>query len=477
MSEIATKTKRIGGSESKSATAEQDLLLRKPVNTLAIVPKSEKITVTARKIYNVMLQYAQRQGVEKDRYRARLADIAIGIDFNSNNTELIKQYFRQMATTGVEWQSPTTGEGARWSISALIAHADLIKHGNELVLEWSYAPNIKQELLDPQRFAKMSLQVLAELNTMASLVLYEICCRYADNPSGLTARQSWAWWRPVLTGAPDSATSAYQEYKIFNRDVVKKAIKKVNEVTDLDIEVIEHKIGRSVQDLQFKVKRKLQQLAQPDRPIEPVDLRTIGSAIKAGLQQDRAEKLLLKYGSRALDDALAVMHERQRRPTMEPIRSPEKYLVTILQSGQFGIQKASNPTADRVYDTKAERMKLIERFMAQKRAELHAMFNEMLADDQQKWILKFEEEALQSSGAIRKAYQNKGIESPIVWPAFLKYLGNSVWQDDWEKPTDSEMIDLAIRSKSDQQQAVDPRFTTKMRIDMGTKRALSMRGR
>jgi len=37
----------------------------------------------------------------------------------------------------------------------------------------------------------------------------------------------------VLTGAPDSPTSAYQEYKIFNRDVVKKALKKVNEVTIL----------------------------------------------------------------------------------------------------------------------------------------------------------------------------------------------------------------------------------------------------
>jgi hypothetical protein len=70
----------------------------------------------------------------------------------------------------------------------MIAHAELIQNGNELVLEWSYAPNIKQELLDPQRFAKMSLQVIAALNTMASVVLYEICCRYADNPSGLIAR-------------------------------------------------------------------------------------------------------------------------------------------------------------------------------------------------------------------------------------------------------------------------------------------------
>lgn len=472
MSEKPTLSKHVPDGGRKLTAADQEHLLRKPVNTLAIVPKSEKITVTARKIYNVMLQYAQRQGVEKDRYRARLAEIAIGIDFNSNNTEIIKQYFRQMATTGVEWQSPTTGEGARWSISALIAHADLIQKGNELILEWSYAPNIKHELLDPQRFAKMSLQVLAMLNTMASLVLYEICCRYADNPSGLTARQPWAWWRPVLTGAPDSPTSAYQEYKIFNRDVVKKALRKVNEATDLDVELIEHKMGRSVQDLQFKVKRKVAHMAAAERPIEPVDLKTIGAAIRLGLAQDKAEKLLMKYGAKAMDDALAVLNERQRRANMEPVRTPEKYLRTILQSGQFGVAKEEQAApVPVVYDTKSERLKLIERFMSQKRQHLAEMFQEMPVEDQQRWIAKFDQEALASAGAVRKAFQTKGIASPIVRPAFLKFLGNSVWEDGWDKPTDSDLVDLAILAKNEHERPADNRTANRVRVGMGIRKS------
>ncbi|RJF96868.1 RepB family plasmid replication initiator protein [Noviherbaspirillum cavernae] len=443
------KPNRVVSAGKKEVRAEPDFPLRKPVNTLAIVPKSEKITVTARKIYNVMLHYAQRQGVAKDRYQVRLADIATGIDFNSNNTELIKQYFRQMATTGVEWQSPTTGEGARWSVSALIAHADLIQREGELILEWSYAPNIKQELLDPQRFARMSLQVQASLNTMASLVLYEICCRYADNPGGLTARQPWAWWRPVLTGAPDSPTSAYLEYKIFNRDVLKKAVKKVNEVSDLEIELVEHRAGRSIQDLQFRVRRKAPMLPQTEKAIEPVDLKTIGAAIKAGIPQDRAEKHLLKYGAKALDDALRVMNERKGRVNMEPVRSPEKYLLTLLQSGQFGEQQPSAPAPRKVFDTKAERLKLIEQFMAQKRGELNEMFHEMPDDDQQAWIVRFEAEALPASEVVRKAFRTKGIASQIVRPLFFKFLGNAVWEEGWDKPTDSDLVDLAILTKEE----------------------------
>lgn len=432
--------------------AELEYLLRKPVNTLAIVPKSEKITLTARKIYNVMLHHAQRQGVAQDVYRVPFKAIATGIDFHSNNTEVIKQYFRQMATTGVEWQSPTTGEGIRWSVSALIAHAALIKQGNELLLEWSYAPNIKHELLDPQRFAKMSLQVQAELNTMPALALYEICCRYVDNPGGLTARQSWAWWRPVLTGSPDSAAAAYLEYKIFNRDVLKKATKKVNEVSDLEIELIEHKQGRAVQDLQFRVRRKTPLRVAQDHAIAPVDLKTIGAAIKAGVAQDRAERILAKYGARALDEALAAMGQRHEQPNLDPVRSPEKYLLTLLESGQFGELKTPAAVAPkRPYDSKVQRLKLIEQFFAGKRAELHAMFQEMSESEQQTWIGRFADEGLPNNDAVKKTFLRKGIASPIVRPVFLKYLGNAVWEDGWDKPSDTDLVEVAMRSEANSQ--------------------------
>lgn len=430
--------------------AELEYLLRKPVNTLAIVPKSEKITLTARKIYNVMLHHAQRQGVAQDVYRVQFKAIATGIDFHSNNTEVIKQYFRQMATTGVEWQSPTTGEGVRWSVSALIAHAALIKQGNELILEWSYAPNIKHELLDPQRFAKMSLQVQAELNTMPALALYEICCRYVDNPGGLTARQSWAWWRPVLTGSPDSAAAAYLEYKIFNRDVLKKATKKVNEVSDLEIELIEHKQGRAVQDLQFRVRRKVPLRLAQDHAIAPVDLKTIGSAIKAGISQDRAERLLAKYGVKALDEALATMALRDTQNMHEPVRSPDKYLITLLESGQFGEEKAAVAAPPKKpYDSKVQRLKLIEQFFARKRSELNEMFQEMSEPEQQQWIARFADEGLPNNDAVRKTFLRKGIASQIVRPVFLKYLGNAVWEDGWDKPTDADLIEVALQNHPD----------------------------
>lgn len=98
----------------KRAMASQKELvenpLRKPVNTLAIVPtKSSKITVLARKAYNVLLYIAQEQGIEQEVFRAPLQSILRGVDFNSNAREIVKQHLRAMVSTTVEWQSPTAG--------------------------------------------------------------------------------------------------------------------------------------------------------------------------------------------------------------------------------------------------------------------------------------------------------------------------------------------------------------------------------
>ena len=265
-------------------TGEIGRPLKKSVDTLAIVPTKDRISILARKVYNVMMHYAQEQGVEQPIYRVRLRDVVNGIDFNSKNTDVIKDHLRQMVTTKVEWQSPTKGEGAKWAVSALIAHAELINENNEVFMEWSYAVNIKHEILDPQRYARISLAFQAEFRSMPGLALYEICCRYIDNPGGLTARQHWTWWRPVLTGAPESQVGIYSEWKYFKRDVIKGAVAEVNQITDLEIEAVEHRsTGRSIGDLQFKVKRKEQTKLPFGTAPNPVNLKDIGRAIHAGV--------------------------------------------------------------------------------------------------------------------------------------------------------------------------------------------------
>ena len=121
-----------------------------------------------------------------------------------------------MASTIVEWQSPTTGEGSKWTVCTLIAHAEILKERNQNFLVWSYAQPLRQELLSPAVFSKLSIGMLSQMHTHAGIVLYEICTRYKN--VGRTSRQHWRWWLPVLTGHPDTEKLAKIEYRFFKRD-------------------------------------------------------------------------------------------------------------------------------------------------------------------------------------------------------------------------------------------------------------------
>jgi hypothetical protein len=140
------------------------------------------------------------------------------------------------------------------------------------------------------------------------------------------------------------------------------------------------------------------------------------------------------------------MGQRHEQSNLDPVRSPEKYLLTLLESGQFGELKAPAATLPKKpYDSKVQRLKLIEQFFAGKRAELNAMFQEMSESEQQSWITRFAEEGLPNNDAVKKTFLRKGIASPIVRPVFLKYLGNAVWQDGWDKPSDADLVEVAMR--------------------------------
>lgn len=427
------------------ATTSKAPDIKKAVETLAIVPTRDKLSVLCRKIYNVMMFHAQQQGIETQIFRIELRRVAQNLDFTSNNTEVLKEHLRQMVTTKVEWQSPTTGEGARWGVAALIAHAELLNIRGEAWMEWSYAPTIKQAILDPERYAKISLENQAALKTMAGLALYEICARYVDNPGGVTAKQSLAWWRPVLTGDPASKEhGAYLDWKIFNRDVVKKAVAEINHVTDLEVSQIEHKRGRSVAELQFKVNRK-NKYKKPLQSVSPVNLEDVGRAIQAGVSQERAEKLLERHGEQKYKSALIELESRVANKSLEPVRSPEKYLSAVLESPQ-AVARAEVETTKPLTgkEEKAVRVALLEQYRESRRAEAFSLFKEMTDDKRLDYLSEFQLRVVSINPALQRSWVSKGLDGAMGKAFFVSFLAEDMWGQGWDNPTDSQLLNYKL---------------------------------
>jgi len=424
--------------------------IKKPVEMLAIIPKKDRITILARKVYNIMIHQAQMQGGEKDVYRMRLRDLVIGLDFNSENVEVLKNHLRQMASTTIEWQSPTRGEGAQWGVTAMISQAEILLEGGETFIEWSYATKIKNSILSPERFAKISFSYQAELKTHAGLALYEICTRYIDNFGGLTARNPWQWWRPVLTGFPEPVgeyEGAYAEWKYFNRDIVKSALAEVNAVTNLVVTAIEHKIGRSVKELQFKVERK-SDTSMLSNAVAPVNMQDLGRAIRAGVPQERAEKLMSRVSAERFKAALDDLEERLRATNLPAVRSPEKFLKAILDSNQeqSDLKILEREKSESLLE-KSKRIELLERFREHQRNLSWALFSEKPEQEQKDMLTEFEMRNIASATpAIRNAFAVKGISSPLVKSLFRTFLAEAIFGPNWNAPTDSDLLSFTMKT-------------------------------
>jgi hypothetical protein len=414
--------------------------LKKPVNTLAIVPQNRKITALGRKAYNVMLNIAQAQGVEKESYRAPLSEIVSGIDYGSNDIELIKKHLKAMATTIV-----------KWTVCALISHATIVKERNQNFLEWGYAQPLRQELLSPSVFSKLSIGMLSQMHTHAGIVLYEICTRYKN--VGRTSRQNWRWWLPVLTGQPNSEKLAKTEYRFFKRDTIKPAIAEVCAITNIEIELVEYKEGKSITELQFLVKFKAQSLIPMKNPPAPLDLSIIKKSVDLGISEEKAEELFTKHGEVAVREGLFELEARVASAFPGPVRDPYRYLKARLSGEQ---QKQIDP---------AEAEQLVQADSEKKQIELKASWRDewlrrqrekvasLLQEQSENGVKELEAELLNemeernAHPSVIKRLKANGWEHPLVRHLMIDFYAKAALGEDWDKPSTEEMLDIASESR------------------------------
>lgn len=425
--------------------------LRKPVFSLALVPQNSKITALGRRTWNVLLHLAQNQGLEQETFRAALTDIVRGLDYNSGDMKIIKTHLRAMVSTLVEWQSPTSGEWQTWDVCGMLSHARLSKERGQVFVEWSYAVNMRHELLDPEIFAKLSLDVISQLGSHPAVALYEICSRYIG--VGQTARKAWGWWRPVLLGRPDDERLQKLEYRIFKRDTLRPAVAEINAVADIEIEMLEFKSGRFVSDLQFTVRKKPQKaLALQQRSAtEPVNVSVLASAQRLGIDHARVERLIDEFGEAAVTTGLEAVEKRAASAFPEPLRDPLRYLKSVLPghaAEQLQVQEAqaeahaSMPTAL----PPSERLAQWEKRWLAERIEQIVREIGALAPARQSELVEGLREALVHRNAHPAVIQRlaaKGWTHGMVRHEMVSFYATAAYGENWDKPTDRDLLMIA----------------------------------
>jgi hypothetical protein len=302
---------------------------------IVMVPRSARVTLTARRIYTVLLQVSQaRLGsmaampLADFMFEAPLAAVLRTTGSDGADRTAAKRYLGEMRSLEVDWESTAPGDGVKWRGFSMLSEVALEVRRGETWVSWSFPPSIMTALREPSRWARIELDVLARLSTYAAIALYEICVRYRDNPGGVTSRKPVSWWTDALSNMPGGDK---REWRKFKNERVKEAVAEINQETDLEIELIEHRQGRVVSEVQFAVRRRAKPAA-PTGQEKPVDANLVLRGETLGIREIKLDGLIKEFGEERVREHLDTLERRAAKNSLRAVDNAYSYLRSLLRN-------------------------------------------------------------------------------------------------------------------------------------------------
>ena len=206
-----------------------------------------KITHLQRRAWNVLLANAYNEFPDKDIHSVSMVELAAKLGFDSKNQEYLKEVLRSLRSCEVEWNLLNKDNKQVWGIASLLASAE-IENG---ICTYGFAPHLRLKLHNPRIYTKLNLRLQNRFTSRYALVLWEVCFDYfdTDRDQGETPFIPLERFRELMGIGSDD----YPVFKELNRNVIKPAIKEINDLTNYHVEVEHKRIRRRIAELKFRI--------------------------------------------------------------------------------------------------------------------------------------------------------------------------------------------------------------------------------
>ena len=274
-----------------------------------------KITHLQRRAWNVLLANAYDELPNKDIHRVSVAELAKSLGFDSHNEDYLKETLEALVDCTVEWNILGKDKKQRWGVAALLASAE-ISNG---ICTYGFAPHLRYKLYNPRIYTKLNLRLQNRFTSRYALILWEVCFDYFDiaRNEGETSFIPLETFRELMGLEKDE----YPLFKEFNRNVIKPAIKEINELTNFCVEIEEKRIGRKIGELKFRISRlkeiptlePTQEAAESTQASLFVDMEDLPALAVKLVQAGVSQKEALRIANEEWDgvDAAAVLEDKE----------------------------------------------------------------------------------------------------------------------------------------------------------------------
>jgi DNA-directed RNA polymerase specialized sigma24 family protein len=278
---------------------------------VAAIHVGGSLGLVERKLINVLLLNAFDHLSEDNRTHTIAVPLLLEtMDWGgSKNIEHLRAALTTLATTPIIFDRLKDGKG-KWSVMTALSFAE-IANG---VCSYRYDKGLSQQLADPAMYAKININIQNQFDSAYALALYENCYRFhkvgGPRPIGLDV------WRELL----GAQAPVYNEFKYLSQRVLTPAIKRVNAVSNIDIEMVVIRENRKVVALKFKVTEKAQKSIN-DMPGDPDDVIRETEAFALLSKCDIGARLAIQWIRDDPQKALRVAKETLARDAKQQIKS------------------------------------------------------------------------------------------------------------------------------------------------------------
>jgi hypothetical protein len=418
---------------AKVAAPRSELEIRKSNEAIGLRVVSGRLTLLNRKVFNVLMYHAQQirklgQDAPIDTPAAKkyfwvpLSVLARNASYDSRDMQFLREQISEMQDIKLRLETDR-----QWTSERLIASVTFVNpkglhsRTGQVWVGFAFPPEVHESVMQPETYTRLSIHYQGLLRSGTALALYELCRRYATNPSKLTSIYTVEHWYGLLTGNPmPEKPEDLPEYKYFKRDVLKSAIAEVNRVTDIAVELIEHKQGRRVHQLQFRVEFKPDTQHESSRAPFAIDLTILEKLMALGMTQQEASNVIGEYPDEKITQALAVVEARVNSANGGPVHSKVAYLRWALKSEAKLPDKKTEPKLKN--GGAAEGPTLLERFLAARAKLALDVFTEMDAEQRSATYEQFRAQATGRVPALEKA-----LDRGVTRTALSLWYANLLW--------------------------------------------------
>lgn len=429
---MATREKRIKNLVLSFPEAGDRKQFRKTNEAIGLRVVEGNLSLLSRKVFNVMMYHAQEMkdpGLNapintpsaRKYFWITLSDLARYAAYDSKDVQYLKKQLKEMLNIKLLMDNER-----QWTSERLVSSVTLVnpegfnKHSGQVWLGYAFPPEVHEQVMAPSTYTRLSIVYQSSLKSGSALALYEICRRYATNPSKMTFVQPYEHWYGVITGNPFSSESL-PEYKYFKRDTIKPAIAEINSLTDINIELVEHKNGRRVEKLQFRVRENKQ--CKLELPVPPViDTELVERILKFGLSQADATDLIAQHGDEAIRTAVARVEARMESKVLKSLDAPAGYFRWVLQDIQRNPIAVTPISKQSAHARRGLGPTVMERFLVARAHEALAVYEKLDVQGRGHIFDTFREQNCNIGAKL-----DKGVESAMVRALFSNWYSKEIW--------------------------------------------------